>query len=138
MGWDRPASAAVRVEEKISRPTRLSGWAKVKRGESAGEGLPWLGQLRAELASGVESNANQERIKMEPGGIEPPSRDSQHVASTRVSDDLISTAWTAISSIPRRPAPGVFSLRRPFAPRLSQPNVFWSAPYRASAANHAA
>lgn len=76
-------------------------------------------------------------MKMEPGGIEPPSRDSQHVASTRVSDVLISIRRTTISSIPPDPAPGVFSLRRPFAPRLSQPDVLWSTAYRALAMNHA-
>jgi integrase len=50
------------------------------------------------------------RCRMEPGGIEPPSRDSQHVASTRVSDGLILIPRAAISSIPRDPAPGVVSL----------------------------
>jgi hypothetical protein len=55
------------------------------------------------------SRAARFRRRMEPGGIEPPSRDSQHVASTRVSDALILIPRAAISSIPRDPAPGVFS-----------------------------
>ena len=38
--------------------------------------------------------------KVEPGGIEPPSRDSQHDASTRVFADLISIVQSASDSIP--------------------------------------
>ena len=37
---------------------------------------------------------------MEPGGIEPPSRDSQQDASTRVSGDLISVPRAATGRLP--------------------------------------
>ncbi len=43
--------------------------------------------------------------KVEPGGIEPPSRDSRHTASTRVSIDLISVGWRAMAhSAPSKPS----------------------------------
>ncbi len=64
------------------------------------------------------------KTKMEPGGIEPPSRGSQQDASTRVSDDLLSDPGAAVSSISRSPARGVFSSVRPKASRTNQPDVF--------------
>ena len=75
---------------------------------------------------------------MEPGGIEPPSRDSQQSASTRVSGDLISTPAAATGSIGRGPALRVVSPVRLSTTRTSQPDVFWTAPHRASDAVHAA
>ena len=48
--------------------------------------------------------ATLNRNKMEPGGIEPPYRNSQHNASTRVSIDLISVATAANGSIRENPA----------------------------------
>ena len=69
-------------------------------------------------------------LVMEPGGIEPPSRDSQQDASTSVVTGLISTAgraatpflWSSLGNI---------SLRNAETPRWSQPDVIQTPPYRA-------
>lgn len=68
---------------------------------------------------------------MEPGGIEPPCRDSQPGASTRVSGGFISDPDAATGSITRIPARGSFSSARPKASRTDQPDVLWSAAYQA-------
>ena len=61
---------------------------------------------------------------MEPGGFEPPCRDSHIVASTRVFRLLISAYETATDNMPARPASRVFSSARPEAPRADQLEVF--------------
>ncbi len=48
---------------------------------------------------------------MEPGGFEPPSRDSRQVASTCVVDGLISAAGRT-STPSERPSPGIYLIRR--------------------------
>ena len=58
--------------------------------------------------------------EMEPGGFEPPCRDSHIVASTRVFRLLISACETATDNMPARPASGVVSSARPEAPRADQ------------------
>src|SRR5262245_24287216 len=63
-------------------------------------------------------------VRVEPGGIEPPSRDSQLAASTRVSAGLISTRATAIGSLRVGPARGVFSSVLPQAAHTDQPDVY--------------
>ena len=60
---------------------------------------------------------------MEPGGFEPPCRDSHIAASTRVFRLLISASATATDNMRARPAPGVFSSARPAAPRADQLEV---------------
>src|SRR5690606_39699378 len=62
------------------------------------------GQKRERPA--LESGPRPTRKEVEPGGIEPPSRDSRQDASTRVSDGLISVPKTAIGSLLRNPASG--------------------------------
>lgn len=69
-------------------------------------------------------------LVMEPGGIEPPSRDSQQSASTRVVTGLISTAGRAATPF-LWSSLGDFLLRRAETPLWSQPDVFQTPPYRA-------
>lgn len=61
---------------------------------------------------------------MEPWGVEPQSRCSQHAASTRVSDGLILTSATAIGSLRACPARGVMSRVMPRASITRQPDVY--------------
>ena len=62
--------------------------------------------------------------RMEPWGVEPQSRCSQHAASTRVSDGLILTSATAIGSLRACPARGVMSRVMPRASITRQPDVY--------------
>jgi hypothetical protein len=59
-------------------------------------------------------------MPMEPGGIEPPSRDSQQVASTRVYGDLISASGLPPSACPLAQFP-VLSYPLPPATSESEP-----------------
>jgi len=61
---------------------------------------------------------------MEPGGIEPPSRDSRSAASTRVFGGLISAIRAGADALPFSHARGVFSPSRPRVSRDGQPDVF--------------
>ena len=83
-------------------------------------------------------DAVRERRKMEPGGIEPPSRDSQQSASTRVSGDLISDPLAATGSIVRIPALSNSSPAFLSTTHAGQPGVLRPAPYQALDAGLAA
>ena len=61
---------------------------------------------------------------MEPGGIEPPSRDSQQDASTRVSGDLISVRVAATGGVGADPAISNSSPALLSTTRAGQPDVF--------------
>jgi len=71
---------------------------------------------------------------MEPGGIEPPSRSSQQVASTRVVVPLISANRTANDCVPNRLNRTKFSLGVGLSATPGQPDVVGLTPYRASGA----
>ncbi len=60
----------------------------------------------SETLSLTESNKVVRCREMEPGGIEPPCRDSQNPASTRVVRCLISISRTGTDTLPIDPAPG--------------------------------
>ena len=77
----------------------------------------------ADIGHVVGKNMDGKAKKMEPGGFEPPCRDSHIAASTRVFRLLISACETATDNMPARPAPGVFLSARPVAPRADQLEV---------------
>ncbi len=71
-------------------------------------------------------------VGMEPGGIEPPSRDSQQDASTRVVDRLISASHRGSTPCALAQPLVTSSLPRQEAPRGNQPDDRDPPPYRAS------
>lgn len=100
---------------------RLWGWRDGVRHGSAGANRKPpcdVQELRA------NANDRDDREKMEPGGIEPPSRDSRSAASTRVSGGLISAIGAGAGALPFSQARGVVSPRRPRASRRGQPDIF--------------
>lgn len=94
-----------------------------------------VGPRGREGARGEGSSRLRAARAMEPGGIEPPSRDSQQDASTRVLDGFISVARppstaSALTQLPEFSRPA-----RPEAPRVGPARCLPSARYRASQAD---
>lgn len=71
-------------------------------------------------------------VSMEPGGIEPPSRDSQQDASTRVVDRLISASHRGSTPCALAQPLETSSTARQEAPRADQPDDRDLPPHRAS------
>lgn len=89
-------------------------------------------ESRAQASEGEELRPNEpepvvRRLEMEPGGIEPPSRNSQQEASTRVVRRFISASRAKTDTLPVGPAPGEPPRRRarlhhaPASPMSSSP-----------------
>lgn len=106
-----------RARRRIRRSQRRKWPAKSGQTQTRAHSSPFPRPMMAGSCSPCPSMTEQKKV--EPGGIEPPSRVSQHAASTRVSGGLISMPRACTSTLARPPANGVVSRADPRRRRIS-------------------